>query len=272
MMTPQQYDSEYNAMAQQQQLMMQQARTTQLPNYVVSGAVNAPSGGVQAPPQGVVMQFPGGQDAADNASIEPGEEDAEQELTAEEKAAKAEKEKQQMLERAIKRTRKNVIRAKIDMNGLRRWIKKQTKALIVSVTVLPLSDSPPSPSPLPLSTSSPSPLSPFHFPSPSLAHFSAPPPPTPHSPPHPHYQDLKRLLFPPALTSHSLRCTLTPPPPLPPRRLRPATWRSASPRCPSLQGRLDRGGRRAGRERMGSTACMESRALRVPTASPGRLE
>ncbi len=34
---------------------------TQLPNYVVTGSVNTPSGGVQAPPQGVVMQFPGSQ-------------------------------------------------------------------------------------------------------------------------------------------------------------------------------------------------------------------
>jgi hypothetical protein len=138
MMTPQQYQAEYNAVAQQQQLMQQQgARMTQLPNYVVSGAVNAPSGGEQAPPQGVVMQFPGGQDAASDsqAGIEPGEEDEEEAMTEEEKAEKAEKEKQQKLERSLKRTKKNVIRAKLDMNGLRRWIKKQTKSLIRSVQV-----------------------------------------------------------------------------------------------------------------------------------------
>jgi hypothetical protein len=50
------YYAQYSQLAQQQS-----ARMTQLPNYVVTGSVNTPSGGVQAPPQGVVMQFPGSQ-------------------------------------------------------------------------------------------------------------------------------------------------------------------------------------------------------------------
>jgi len=109
------------------------ARFTQLPNYVVSGAVNAPSGGAQAPPGGVAMQFPASGDATDDASIEPGQDDEEQ-LTEEEKKIKKEEAEQKRLKRQMDRTKARTYRIRARMSELRRWIKTQSKEVLGSVS------------------------------------------------------------------------------------------------------------------------------------------
>jgi len=116
-------------MQYQQQQLAQQAQFQQLPSYSVTGAVNAPSGGTQAPPDGVVMQFPGGQDSVDDTP----EEEGEKELTKEEAAAKAQKAEQKRLKRALDRTKARSYKITSQMGTLRRWIKNQAKEVIRSV-------------------------------------------------------------------------------------------------------------------------------------------
>ena len=105
-----------------------QARFTQLPNYVVTGAVNAPSGGAQAPPGGVAMQFPGNSDATDDQEVEEKEK-----LTEEEKKIKKEEEQQKRLKRQLGRTKARTYRIRARMSELRRWIKAQSKEVLQSV-------------------------------------------------------------------------------------------------------------------------------------------
>mmetsp|Transcript_26066 Transcript_26066/g.53124 ORF Transcript_26066/g.53124 Transcript_26066/m.53124 type:complete len:263 (+) Transcript_26066:40-828(+) len=112
----------------QQQLA--QAQFQQLPAYTVTGAVNAPSGGSAAPPNGVVMQFPGSQDSVDDT---PAEEEGEEQLSAEEKAAKAQKAEQKRLKRALDRTKARSYKITSSMSELRRWIKNQAKEVVRSV-------------------------------------------------------------------------------------------------------------------------------------------
>lgn len=102
-------------------------------SQVVTGAVNAPSGGAQAPPGGVAMQFPASNDATDDAGVEEGEGDEEQ-LTDEEKKIKAEAEEQKRLKRELDRTKARTYRIRSRMSELRRWIKTQSKEVLTSVT------------------------------------------------------------------------------------------------------------------------------------------
>ena len=76
---------------------------------VVTEAVNAPSGGAQAPPGGVAMQFPASSDASADEGAEE-EQDDEKELTDEEKAIKEEKEKEERLHRELDRTKARTYR------------------------------------------------------------------------------------------------------------------------------------------------------------------
>jgi hypothetical protein len=99
---------------------------------VVTGAVNAPSGGAQAPPGGVAMQFPASNDATDDAGAEEGEGDEEQ-LTDEEKKIKAEAAEQKRLKRQLDRTKARTYRIRSRMSELRRWIKTQSKEVLTSV-------------------------------------------------------------------------------------------------------------------------------------------
>jgi hypothetical protein len=103
------------------------ARFTQLPNYVVTGAVNAPSGGEQAPPGGVAMQFPASGDSVDDSQ------DSADEMSPEEKAEKEEEEKQKRLKRAMRRTKERSYKVKAQMSDLRRWIKSQAKEVVRKV-------------------------------------------------------------------------------------------------------------------------------------------
>ena len=75
----------------------------------MTGAVNAPSGGAQAPPGGVAMQFPASSDASADEGAEE-EQDDEKELTDEEKAIKEEKEKEERLHRELDRTKARTYR------------------------------------------------------------------------------------------------------------------------------------------------------------------
>eukprot|EP00281_Chroomonas_sp_CCMP1168_P032143 CAMPEP_0206252060 /NCGR_PEP_ID=MMETSP0047_2-20121206/22367_1 /ASSEMBLY_ACC=CAM_ASM_000192 /TAXON_ID=195065 /ORGANISM="Chroomonas mesostigmatica_cf, Strain CCMP1168" /LENGTH=244 /DNA_ID=CAMNT_0053678077 /DNA_START=9 /DNA_END=740 /DNA_ORIENTATION=- len=121
-------DGQYAAQGQgYYQLAQRQARTSMLPNYVVTGAVNTPTGGTQAPPQGVVMQFPGGQDQADDGSLEPGGGGAEPDVSEE---ALEVKEQQKRLYRSLLRTKRSVRHETASLNGLRRWVHGQAAEVV----------------------------------------------------------------------------------------------------------------------------------------------
>jgi len=107
------------------------AQFQQLPEYIVNGAVAAPTAST-APPQGVVMQFPGSQ----SESEDPEAEEAKQELSAEEKAEKKEKEKQDQLRRSLRRTKDRSYDLSERMFELKRWIKLKAKELIHKVKVI----------------------------------------------------------------------------------------------------------------------------------------
>jgi len=125
-------EQQYTYQPQYQQQQLAQAQFQQLPSYTVSGAVNAPSGGTQSPPNGVVMQFPGSQDSVDDTPEEE-EEEGEKELSAEEKAAKAQKAEQKRLMRALDRTKAHSYKITSQMSQLKRWITNQAKEVIRSV-------------------------------------------------------------------------------------------------------------------------------------------
>jgi len=95
---------------------------------VVTGAVNAPSGGAQAPPGGVAMQFPASSDATDDEEEEDKKEESE-----EEKKIKAEAEAQKRLKRQLDRTKARTYRIRARMSELRRWIKTQSKEVLTAV-------------------------------------------------------------------------------------------------------------------------------------------
>eukprot|EP00960_Hanusia_phi_P074584 768272-Hanusia_phi.AAC.3 len=142
------YQQAYYTVPSQQLAFANQAKFTQLPSYVVTGAVNAPSGGAQSPPNGVVMQFPGSQvpqvdcfrpvpHEQDSVSDSPAEEEEEDQehLTEEEKKEKAEEEKQRRLKRSLERTKERTYRINARMADLRRYVKAQAREVLRSIDV-----------------------------------------------------------------------------------------------------------------------------------------
>ncbi|EKX45568.1 hypothetical protein GUITHDRAFT_163194 [Guillardia theta CCMP2712] len=126
------YQQAYYTVPSQQLAFANQAKFTQLPSYVVTGAVNAPSGGAQSPPNGVVMQFPGSQDSVSDSPADE-EEEEEEHLTEEEKKEKQEQEKQRRLKRSLERTKERTYRINARMADLRRYVKAQAREVLRSI-------------------------------------------------------------------------------------------------------------------------------------------
>ena len=117
------YDYPVNEVFQGQQLAGVNSQS--LAHYAVTGNVALPET-QQAPPRGIILQFPGAQEAA-----EDNEEDDEQKVPSMAKHAEAKaKRSAKDLERSLKRTKKTSDQVSQQIRELKRWIRDKTDGVI----------------------------------------------------------------------------------------------------------------------------------------------